>query len=65
MKTIKVKGMSCQHCVRAVKKALEGVPGVGEVSVDLAKGEVSLDEKGPIDEGQIREKIQKAGYEVV
>ncbi len=64
MKTIKVKGMSCQHCVKAVTKALEEIDGVSGVNVDLLKGEASFDEKGPVDEGLIREKIKKAGFEV-
>ena len=30
-----VEGMSCQHCVGAVSKALEAVPGVEVVTVSL------------------------------
>jgi copper chaperone len=33
--TLEIGGMSCGHCVAAVKKALEGVPGVGKVEVTL------------------------------
>ncbi len=64
MKTIKIKGMSCNHCVQAVKKALEGIEGVSGVSVDLEKGMASFDEKAPVDERVIREKIEKAGFEI-
>ena len=32
---LKIEGMSCGHCVRAVKQALEGVPGVRAADVDL------------------------------
>jgi copper chaperone len=35
---IKVTGMSCQHCVGAVKRALEAVPAVSAVQVDLETG---------------------------
>jgi len=38
--TLKVKGMSCQHCVMSVKKALDQLDGVQNVEVDLKKGEV-------------------------
>ena len=31
-------GMTCQHCVGAVTRALESVPGVTGVRVDLAGG---------------------------
>lgn len=30
-----VRGMDCQNCVRHVREALQGVPGVAQVSVDL------------------------------
>jgi copper chaperone len=65
MKTLRIKGMSCQHCVKAVKKALEEIDGVTEVTVDLAKGEAAFEETRPVDEAVVKEKIQKAGYEVV
>ena len=38
MPEIKVKGMSCEHCVAAVTKAVAGLPGVSNVEVDLASG---------------------------
>jgi len=33
--TLDIQGMSCGHCVAAVKKALSAVPGVLEVEVSL------------------------------
>jgi copper chaperone len=64
MKTVKIKGMSCQHCVRAVKKTLEEIEGISDVTIDLAKGEAAFEEKLPVDEAALKEKIQKAGYEL-
>jgi copper chaperone len=64
MKTIKVKGMSCQHCVMAVTKALDGIEGIKNVTVDLEGGEASFDETEPVDRETIRERISNAGYEV-
>lgn len=64
MKTIKIKGMSCQHCVRAVKKALEEIDGISDVTVDLAKGEAAFEQAHPVDEAVLAEKIRKAGYEL-
>ena len=61
METIKVSGMSCQHCVGAVKKAIEGVEGVTRAVVDLEKGEASFE--GPADPNKVREAVRKAGYE--
>jgi copper chaperone CopZ len=34
--TLAITGMTCGHCVDAVKKALAAVPGVGEVEVTLS-----------------------------
>ena len=64
MRTVKIKGMSCQHCVRSVKKALEEIDGVSNVDVDLAKGEAAFDESSPIDSETIKEKVKKAGFDV-
>jgi copper chaperone len=64
MATIQIKGMSCNHCVMAVTKALSGIDGISNVKVDLAKGEASFDEAKPVDRNVIRERIKKAGYEV-
>ncbi len=64
MPTIQIKGMSCNHCVMAVTKALSGIDGVGNVKVDLAKGEATFDEAKPVDRALIRERIKKAGFEV-
>ena len=36
---LKITGMTCEHCVRAVTKALEGVPGVEKADVTLTPGE--------------------------
>jgi copper chaperone len=65
MTTIKIKGMSCQHCVMAVTKALAGIAGTKDVRVDLQKGEASFTEEKPVDRVLIRERIAKAGFEVV
>jgi copper chaperone len=65
MTTIKIKGMSCQHCVMAVSKALGGIEDVKDVHVDLQKGEATFTEVKPVDRKQIRERIKKAGFEVV
>lgn len=36
--TLKIQGMTCGHCVRAVTDALEGVDGVRSAQVDLQAG---------------------------
>jgi copper chaperone len=64
MATIKITGMSCNHCVMAVTKALNGVEGIKGVKVDLSRGEATFDEAGPVDMDTVRAEIKKAGYEV-
>jgi copper chaperone len=40
--TLSVKGMSCEHCVRAVNNALAGIAGVTDVKVSLKDGTASF-----------------------
>jgi copper chaperone len=63
-KKIRVKGMNCHHCVVAVRKVLNEIEGVQNIEVNLEKGEVTFDEIKPVGMVEIREKIEKAGYEV-
>jgi copper chaperone len=37
--TLKIQGMTCNHCVMRVAKAIKAVPGVQDAQVDLQKGE--------------------------
>jgi copper chaperone len=64
MATVKIKGMSCNHCVMAVTKALMEIDGVEDVRVDLAKGEATFHEAMPVDMGMVKGQIKKAGYDV-
>ncbi len=63
MSAIKVKGMSCNHCVMRVTNALQAIEGIKNVKVDLQSGEATYDEDKPIDRKIIAERIRKAGYE--
>jgi len=62
---LKVKGMSCQHCVMSVTKALNQLDGIKNVRVDLAKGEVQLDNTKALSADQIEKATEEAGYKVV
>jgi copper chaperone len=63
METIKVKGMSCQHCVQAVTKALNGIEGLKNVQVDLDSGQASFDKDKPVDLETVKAAVKDAGYE--
>jgi copper ion binding protein len=61
---VKVKGMSCQHCVKAVTKALQNLDGVKSVEVSLEKGEAKMEVERPLDIKVLDEALKKAGYEM-
>ena len=64
MQTVKIKGMSCNHCVMAVTKSLKEIDGISNVKVDLTRAEATFDEAGPVDMKIVKERIRKAGYDV-
>lgn len=64
--TIRVEGMSCEHCVRAITKALSALPGVSGVSVDLKGKTVTADyDAGRVSLDTIKSEIEEQGYDVV
>ena len=65
MKNIKIKGMSCQHCVMAVTKALNAVDGIKDVSVDLKSGVAAYNEVKAVDPMVVAAAIKMAGFEIV
>lgn len=65
MPTIRIKGMSCQHCVASVTKALADLDGVTGVVVNLQSGEAQFNEEQPIDAEEIKNAIARIGFEVL
>jgi copper chaperone len=64
--TLKVQGMTCNHCVMRVQKALKGVAGVSDAQVDLSKAEAAVtfdDSKVTVD--KLASAVVDAGYKVV
>ena len=64
MPEITVKGMSCAHCAAAMTKALASLPGVSNVSVDLAGGRVSYECAAPIPVEDLERVVKAAGFEL-
>jgi copper chaperone len=62
MPSIEVKGMSCNHCVMNVTKTLSALPGLTNVSVDLARGLATFDAQA-FDAEAVRAAIAKIGFE--
>jgi Cu+-exporting ATPase len=62
---LKVLGMTCEHCVRRVTKAIESLPGIEKVDVSLADEKASFVwDPSQIEKRTIIKAIEEAGYEV-
>jgi copper chaperone len=59
---LEVSGMSCGHCVSAVRDALGAVPGVKVDSVSVGSASVTFDES-KTNVGELVDAIADAGYE--
>lgn len=62
--TYEVTGMTCEHCVNAVKGEISQLDGVEQVDVQLEGGKVTVQSGAPVDEAQIRSAVEKAGYQL-
>ena len=60
---LKIEGMSCQHCVMAVKKALGTIPGVESSDVEIGEAVVKYDE-AQTKRSDLEEAVEKAGYSI-
>jgi Cu+-exporting ATPase len=58
-----VTGMSCASCVGRVERALQGVDGVAEVSVNLATERAEVRTSGAVGAGALVDAVRQAGYE--
>ena len=61
----RVKGMTCDHCVRAVSAELSQISGVSDVTVDLASGAVTVTSAAPLAADVVLAAVDEAGYEVL
>ena len=58
-----IEGMSCQHCVMSVKKALESISGVSSVDVTIGNAKVTFD-ASKTNRDDITKAVVNAGYKV-
>ncbi len=61
--TIKIDGMSCQHCVMAVKKEIQKLD-VKKIDVKIGEASVEFDENR-LKVDSIENAIKQAGYNIV
>jgi copper chaperone len=60
--TLRVDGMSCGHCVSAVREALSSVEGVRVEDIRIGQATVSVDSHG-VQLGTLIDAVAEAGYE--
>ena len=64
MKTLKIEGMTCMHCVATVTKALKAVKGVNDAKVDLESKTAVVEMSGTVADDALRTAVEDAGYEL-
>ncbi|HLR19452.1 MAG TPA: copper chaperone CopZ [Staphylococcus sp.] len=63
--TIKVEGMSCNHCKQAVESALTNLDGVNSADVSLEEGNVKVDyDNNKVETSNMKNAIEDQGYDV-
>lgn len=63
--SIKVAGMTCQHCVNSVTEEVTRIDGVSSVTIDLTTGTVDIESAGELSSAELASAVEEAGYEVV
>ena len=66
IRTLKVEGMSCDHCRMAVTRALQGVAGVSRADVSLADETATVSyDAGRVTLAVLAAAVEEAGYNLV
>ncbi len=60
---LKIEGMTCQHCVMRVKKAVEQLPGVSQAEVGIGTARITYDESRT-KEQELERAVEEAGYKI-
>lgn len=60
---LQIEGMSCDHCVKSVREALQGVSGAVVEAVEVGRAEVNAAPGTPRE--ALVEAVEAAGFEVV
>jgi len=58
-----IEGMSCQHCVMRVKKAVDQVPGVTKAEITVGAASITYDES-KIKKEDLEKAVENAGYKI-
>ncbi len=60
--TLKIEGMTCNHCVHTVQQALSAVPGVKSAEVSLDQKQAVVQSEGPLDFNAVEKAVEEEGY---
>lgn len=63
-KIIKIEGMSCSHCAKAVAQELEALEGVSNVEVSLKQKQATLNAAESVTDDRLKGAVEEAGYKV-
>jgi copper ion binding protein len=61
--TLKIEGMSCEHCVQHVTEALKALGGVKSAKVNLKKKSAEVDHDESVSLEALKAAVSEAGYE--
>ncbi|MHB9291838.1 putative copper chaperone [Hollandina sp. SP2] len=62
--SLKIEGMSCEHCVKHVKEALEAIDGVTSANVKLKEKSAVVEHGDAVGLETLKAAVVEAGYEV-
>jgi copper ion binding protein len=63
--TIKIEGMSCDHCVAHVTEALKEISGVSSVTVSLKEKNAVVEHADSVGPESLKAAVTEAGYEAL
>ncbi|MDF2880389.1 MAG: copper-translocating P-type ATPase [Clostridiaceae bacterium] len=65
-KTLKIEGMTCAACARAVERASKKLDGVSTANVNLATEKLNIEfDESKVDVNKIQNAVEKAGYKAI
>ena len=63
-KELKIEGMSCHHCVMAVKKELSKLENVQVEDVQIGSAKIEYDEN-KVNEKALADAVEEAGFKLI
>lgn len=65
-KTMKIEGMTCASCVKAVERSVKKLNGVSEANVNLSTERLTISyEPSSVNVSDIKKAVEKAGYKAI